>query len=103
MAELVDLPTLPTGRQARTRSMYFLYVLQSEVRNYVYVGITNDVQRRYGQHQAGKEKTTKHYRPFKLVFTESYPSRPEARAREKYLKSGSGKEWLKNCILKLGN
>ena len=46
-------------------------------------------------HIDGRERTTKFYRPFKLIYSEVCDSRPEARFREKYWKSGSGKERLK--------
>ncbi|MFY9457557.1 MAG: GIY-YIG nuclease family protein [Candidatus Spechtbacterales bacterium] len=57
--------------------------------------MTNNLERRFGQHQSGKERTTAPYRPFKTILVESYSSRIEARKREKYLKSGIGKEMLK--------
>ncbi|TSA46442.1 GIY-YIG nuclease family protein [bacterium] len=75
--------------------MYFVYVLKSIGRNYIYVGLTNDLERRISQHQKGKETTTAPYRPFSTLFTETFENRPEARKREKYLKSGIGKEWIK--------
>lgn len=81
-------------------SDYHVYVLKSTIRKYLYVGITNNVQRRFEEHNKGKERTTAPYRPFKLILTENYPSRLDARIREKYLKSGSGKEWIKNTIIK---
>ena len=59
------------------------------------MGLTNNIERRFAQHQKGYEKTTAPYRPFDLIFKEIYPSRIEARKREKYLKSGAGKEWIK--------
>ncbi|MDP2696023.1 MAG: GIY-YIG nuclease family protein [bacterium] len=80
--------------------MYTIYILQSLARNYIYVGMTNNIERRLGQHQQGKAKTTKAYRPFKLIFTEERNTRQEARNREKYLKSGIGKEWIKSVVLK---
>jgi len=61
-------------------------------RNYRYVGLTRDPVRRVKQHEDGREKTTANYRPFIVLFIEEYPSRLEARKREKYLKSGVGKE-----------
>jgi len=61
--------------------------------------LTNNIERRFGQHQKGKEKTTVPYRPFEIILTEEYLTRSEARKREKYLKSGIGKEWIKRCIL----
>jgi putative endonuclease len=75
--------------------MYFVSTLKSVRRKYIYAGLINDVERRIGQHEQGSEKTTASYRPFKIISVEKYASRPEARKREKYLKSGSGKEWIK--------
>lgn len=88
---------LPTGRQAHTpQYMYFVYAIESKIKKYIYVGLTNNIDRRIGQHQAGREQTTRPYRPFEIKLTEAYNSRTEAREREKYLKSGVGKEWLKS-------
>lgn len=78
--------------------MYYVYAIKSESRNYIYVGLTNDFDRRIKQHNTGKESTTKPYAPFKIVSIETYPSRMEARKREKYLKSGVGKEYLKSLV-----
>ncbi|MEK7583423.1 MAG: GIY-YIG nuclease family protein [Patescibacteria group bacterium] len=75
--------------------MSYVYAIASLSRNYIYVGLTNNTERRIGQHQQGKEKTTAPYRPFKTVLIEKYRTRVEAREREKYLKSGEGKELLK--------
>jgi putative endonuclease len=44
------------------------------------------------EHHNGYNKSTKPYRPFKLILTEKFETRSAARTREKYLKSGSGKE-----------
>jgi len=74
--------------------MYTVYALKSEKRKYIYVGFTNNLSRRFCQHQKGKEKTTRAYRPFTILYTERYRTRQEARTREKYLKSGIGKEFL---------
>ena len=78
--------------------MYYVYVLVSETRNYIYVGITDNLERRISYHNAGYNKKTKAYRPFYVLLTEEYPSRIEARLREKYLKSGVGKEFLKTQL-----
>ena len=73
----------------------YIYVLKSLIKNYIYVGITNNIERRFKQHNSGKEKTTKSYKPFKIILTEKYENRQKARDREIYLKSGCGKEFLK--------
>ncbi|MFY9457414.1 MAG: GIY-YIG nuclease family protein [Candidatus Spechtbacterales bacterium] len=89
---------LPAGRRADSKSMIkcFVYAIKSLTKNYIYVGLTNNTERRINQHQKGKEKTTRPYRPFMLILIEEYPSRIKARKREKYLKSGVGKEFLKS-------
>ena len=75
--------------------MYEVYAIASLSRNYIYVGITNDLGRRFKEHNAGHNKTTKPYLPFQLLYRESCSDRPTARIREKYWKSGTGKEQLK--------
>jgi putative endonuclease len=72
-----------------------VYALKSVFRNYIYVGLSSAVERRIRQHDEGREKTTRPYRPFRLILLERFETRGEARRREVYLKSGCGKEFLK--------
>ena len=76
--------------------MFFVYAVKSLSRNYIYVGLTDNFDRRFKEHQSGKNKTTKAYRPYKILLVEKYETRQHARNREKYLKSGIGKEFLKS-------
>ncbi|MCZ8298489.1 GIY-YIG nuclease family protein [Flavobacterium sp.] len=78
---------------------YYVYVLQSLSRHYMYVGLTSNLEQRFSTHQAGRNRTTAPYRPFQLYYVERFSSRIEARYREKYLKSGSRKEFLKGLSL----
>ena len=75
--------------------MYYTYAIKSLKRNYIYIGITNDLDRRFKQHNKGYNRTTKPYKPFQIILTEKFKTRQEAREREKYLKSGCGKELIK--------
>jgi len=75
--------------------MFFVYAIRSLTRNYIYVGLSNDYERRIREHNDGYERTTKPYRPFELILIEEFSTIPEARQREKYLKSGVGKAYLK--------
>jgi putative endonuclease len=93
---VVELADLPAGRQARTIMMYYVYVIRSLEKKYIYVGLTNNPDRRIAEHNSGKEKTTRSYAPFEPILIEKFSSRSEAREREKYLKSGTGKEHLKS-------
>jgi len=74
---------------------WWVYALSGDVRDYIYVGLTTDLERRVGQHNSGKERTTKAYRPFSLLFTEEFKTRAAARGGEKHLKSGHGKDFLR--------
>jgi putative endonuclease len=74
---------------------FFVYAMKSLNRDYIYVGLTDNIGRRMSQHNAGHERTTRPYKPFKLILTEAFATRADARRREKFLKSGVGKEFLK--------
>ena len=75
--------------------MFFVYAIKSTRRNYIYVGLTNNFDRRFREHNSGHNRTTKPYAPFEKLHLEFFQTRVEARTREKYLKSGIGKEFLK--------
>ena len=76
--------------------MFFVYAIRSLTRNYIYVGLSNNYERRFKEHNEGYERTTKLYRPFELILVEEFPTRPDARKREKFLKSGVGKSYLRS-------
>jgi len=73
-----------------------VYAIKSQSRNYIYVGMTQNLEKRLKRHNMGYERTTKPYLPFVIIHQESFATRAEARKREKYLKSGIGKEFLKS-------
>jgi putative endonuclease len=75
--------------------MFFVYVIRSDINGHFYVGMTADVDKRIVKHNDGSTRSTKPYRPWQLFFCERYDSRTEARKREVYLKSGTGKELIK--------
>jgi putative endonuclease len=75
--------------------MFSVYAIRSLTRNYIYVGLTSNLESRLERHNKGLERTTKPYAPFRVIFNEPHPTRKLAREREKYLKSGAGKEFLK--------
>lgn len=78
--------------------MFYVYALKSEARNYIYVGLTSNLERRITEHNNGENRSTKAYKPFILIFSEHTETREKARLKEKYLKSGVGKEFLKRLI-----
>jgi len=80
--------------------VFIVYALKSVNRNYIHVGMTDNLERRISQHNKGYNKTTKPYLPFDLILSEKYPSRIEARKRDVYLKSGIGREFLRQLLVK---
>ncbi|MBP6796068.1 MAG: GIY-YIG nuclease family protein [Saprospiraceae bacterium] len=78
--------------------MYFTYIIQSQKDFRLYVGISKDPNSRLSQHNLGMTKSTKGYRPWKLLYFEEFSSLAIARNREVYFKSGAGKEDLKEIL-----
>jgi len=74
--------------------MWYLYILESEKDGIHYIGISQDTNRRLQEHNSGKNLFTKGHIPWKLLYTEIYNSAVEARAREKYFKSGAGRRYI---------
>jgi putative endonuclease len=75
--------------------MFTVNAIKSLSKSYIYVGLTNNLDRRLNEHNIGSNRTTKPYRTFVLIHTETFNSRTEARLNEKYFKSGVGKEFLR--------
>ena len=77
---------------------YTVYALRSEIDGRIYVGFSLDVQRRLIEHNSAKTKSTKGFIPWTLIYTIEVCGRANARAKEVYLKSGCGKEFLKALV-----
>ena len=77
---------------------YYVYVLKSKIKNHFYIGITNNLERRLKEHNLGNICWTKRYKPWDILYTETMGNKIEARKREKYLKSHSGRKWVKKNI-----
>ncbi|HSX40297.1 MAG TPA: GIY-YIG nuclease family protein [Candidatus Saccharimonadales bacterium] len=86
--------------------MYYVYILFSEKDKLLYTGFSPDLKSRFKAHVNGFVKSTKHRRPLKLIYYESYIKESDARRREKYLKGGNGraelKKQLKDVFAELG-
>jgi len=78
--------------------MWHVYVLKSLKDEKLYTGISRDIEKRLKEHNSGMTKSTKLRRPFKIIYKETFENRINARKREKYLKSGIGREFLKSII-----
>lgn len=70
---------------------YIVYVLSSLTTKKSYVGYTDSLSRRLLEHNSRHNYYTKRHVPWKIIHTEEYESLEDAIAREKYLKSASGR------------
>jgi putative endonuclease len=77
---------------------WFVYALRSLRDDNLYIGISRNPEKRVGTHNKRKTGSTRSRRPFILVYKQSCNSLAEAREKEKYYKSGVGREHLKNLI-----
>ena len=76
--------------------MSFVYILQSQTdTERFYIGLSDDPQRRLGEHNAGQSIHTNKFRPWKLKVSIAFDDPAKAIAFERYLKSGSGRAFAK--------
>ena len=75
--------------------MYYVYILFSLKDNQLYIGYTNNLDRRMKEHFGGKNLATKNRLPLKLIYHEVYLKWSDAKRREKYLKGGNGRAQFK--------
>ncbi len=77
---------------------FFTYILISEVDGSLYIGQSQDAEKRLSRHNAGRNRSTSAKRPWKLLFAKSCSSRSEAMKLEKYLKSLKKRKAVLNWI-----
>lgn len=78
--------------------MFYVYVLQSQKTQRWYTGPTNNLRKRFKEHNENKSIATRKKGPWDLIYYEACLNQRDAIAREKYLKSGMGKRYLKNRL-----
>ena len=75
--------------------MFYVYVLRSESDSGFYIGFSRNLRARLRQHQDRESVATKSRGPWKLIYYEAYTEREDAEGREKFLKSGAGRRFLR--------
>jgi putative endonuclease len=78
--------------------MYYVYILQSLKDKKLYIGYSENLKRRFAEHQNGEVQSTKPRRPFELIFYEAYKNIADAKRREKYFKTNKGKSSLRMML-----
>lgn len=78
--------------------MFYTYILKSKKDGKMYTGYTNNLRKRFKQHNDGKSTYTKGRGPYELIYYEACLEEEDARSRELYLKSGRGKRFIKSRL-----
>ncbi|MEK9201668.1 MAG: GIY-YIG nuclease family protein [Patescibacteria group bacterium] len=76
-------------------TFYYVYVLRSKKDERWYTGFTSDLRKRFKEHNNNENTYTKGRGPFELLYYEAYRNKTDARSREKQLKSGQGKAYVR--------
>lgn len=79
-------------------SFYYVYVLFSLKDRKLYIGYSTDLKTRFLTHQSGKVRATKDRLPLLQIHYEAYRNEADAKARERFLKSGFGRNQLKQSL-----
>lgn len=74
--------------------MYYVYVLYSMALKKRYVGLTNDLRRRFAEHNRGDSNFTNRGKPWILLYYEAFLDKKDAEKEEIFLKTGKGRERL---------
>ena len=75
--------------------MYYVYALKSNKNGDLYIGYSEDLKRRFNDHNIGKVQSTKPNRPWDLIYYEAYRNKKDATIREKQLKMHRAKDDLR--------
>ena len=78
--------------------MFYTYVLRSKKDGKFYTGYTKALRKRFREHNKKNIFSTKDRGPFELIYYEACVNEQDAKAREKYLKSGMGKRYIENRL-----
>jgi len=78
--------------------MFYVYILINETNTGTYTGVTDDIKRRLKEHNLGKVKSSNPYRPYKVIHMETFATLKEARQKEKFYKSTTGRRKLKQIL-----
>jgi putative endonuclease len=78
--------------------MFITYILKSKLFSKIYVGHTDNLNRRLKEHNHGKSLYSKRYKPWITIHKEVYDNLENSIKREKYFKSASGRRWIKKNL-----
>ena len=77
---------------------FYVYILKSREFDFIYIGLTDNLKRRFKEHNSKLAIATKHYVPLELIHYEAYKNNKDAKRRELYLKTNKGRTTLMTML-----
>ena len=79
-------------------AMFYTYILKSRVKNKTYTGSTNNIIRRLAEHNSGKVKSSRPFRPYDIIHVEEFETETQAKKREAFFKTSYGRRQMKKIL-----
>lgn len=89
---------METSDVSSLKARYYAYILYSYKDKGLYIGFTTELKNRLIKHASGEVTSTRERRPLKLIHYEYFVNKVDAKAREEFLKSGYGREQMKQFL-----
>ena len=90
---------MPGSENSSKQAFFYVYVLESLQQSHkLYIGFTNNLEKRLKEHNQGASQSTQYYLPWKIIYCEACRDILDAKRREKYLKTSQGRRFLKRRI-----
>ncbi len=70
---------------------FYVYILHNKRTHFIYIGYSENLKQRIGEHNYGQSRSTKAYLPLELIHYEAYKNKKDAKRREMYLKTNKGR------------
>jgi len=80
--------------------MHYVYILLNDAKTRTYTGVSDDVEKRLAEHNDGRVPSSRPYRPYEIIHVEQFETLKEARQKEKFYKSTTGRRRLKSLLFK---
>jgi len=81
--------------------MPYVYILLNKAKTRTYTGVTDNIEKRLKEHNEGKIKSSRPYRPYQVIHAEEFETLSQARQMEKFYKSTTGRRRLKEMLFGL--
>ena len=78
--------------------MHSVYILRSKKDKSLDIGYSSNIKERLIEHQKGKVYSTRDKRPLKMIYAELYENKKDAMQREKFFKTGWGRNYIKKIL-----